>query len=241
MNYCLQVACTHKRPSVPHVELQESARCKYLTRHVGVTKSMDVATAVDYWSGCRHRLRLQLPLPLSLNPFWSLHLQWICNDRAGFWIRDVGRQVFKTAERSGSASNVGCRAGDNAKRWFCLWGSAGCWCVTTACTWRGDWSNYWPSLCSGRGDICNARLDQQRWGGGVLTLDCRGYGTPSWEESLSPAGMETRLLARGSWELPEGPRFCSFWRLRTFRTTGLLTGWGLWEGIIRHGCSTISR
>jgi hypothetical protein len=26
----------------------------------------------------------------------------------GFWIRDEGRQVFKTAERSGITSNPGC-------------------------------------------------------------------------------------------------------------------------------------
>jgi len=31
---------------------------------------------------------------------------------------------------------------------------------------------------------------------------------PPSEESLSPAGTEMPLLAGGSWELPEGPRFC---------------------------------
>ena len=53
---------------------------------------------------------------------------------------------------------------------------------------------------------------------------------PPWEESLSPAGTKTRLLAGGSSEFPEGPRFCWFWRLArlgTFRTTGDVTGWGL--------------
>ena len=30
---------------------------------------------------------------------------------------------------------------------------------------------------------------------------------PPWEESLSPAGTESRLLAGGGWELPEGPGF----------------------------------
>jgi len=28
-------------------------------------------------------------------------------------------------------------------------------------------------------DICNARIVQPRSGGGVLTMNCRGYGTPS--------------------------------------------------------------
>jgi hypothetical protein len=116
ITYHLQVACTHKRPSVPHIELHESARCKYKTRHVCVTKSMDAATAGDHRLRCRHRLRLQLPLPLSLIPFCSSCSQWICNGRTGFWIRDGGSQVFKTAERSGSVSNAGCEAGYNATR-----------------------------------------------------------------------------------------------------------------------------
>jgi len=146
---------------------------------------MNAATAGDHWLRCRHRLRLQIPLPLSLIRFGSSRSQWICNDRAGVWIRDGGRQVFKTAERSGSESNAGCGAGYNNTRWVSLYSSAGSWCVTSACTWCGGWNNYWPSLCSGRGgshtlsDICNARIVQPRWGGGVLTVDCRGYGTPS--------------------------------------------------------------
>jgi hypothetical protein len=45
ITYDLQVTCTHKRPSVPHVDLQEYAHCKYRTRQVSVTKSMDAATA----------------------------------------------------------------------------------------------------------------------------------------------------------------------------------------------------
>jgi len=142
---------------------------------------MDAATAGDHWSRCRLRLRFQLPLPLSLNLLSSLRSEWICNHRAGFCIRDGGRQVFKTSERSGSDNNAGCGAGYNAT----CWGSSGCWCATTACTQRGGWSICWPSLCRGRGrihaliDICNARIVQGRWGGGVLILDCRGYGTLS--------------------------------------------------------------
>jgi hypothetical protein len=59
----------------------------------------------------RHRLQLQLPQPLSLISFCSSRSQWIGNGRADFSIRDGGRLVFKTAERSGSASNAGCEAG----------------------------------------------------------------------------------------------------------------------------------
>jgi len=59
-----------------------------------------------------------------------------------------------------------------------LWGSSRFWC-----TWHGGQSIHWPSL--GRGldgshvlrDLCNTRSVQWGWGGGVLTLDCRGYGT----------------------------------------------------------------
>jgi len=113
ITYHPQVASTHKQPSVTHGKLQESARCKYMTPHVWVTKSLDTTTAGDHHSRCRHCWWLQLPLHLSLISFWSSHLQWICTDHAGFLIRDGGRQVFKTAERSGSVSNARCRAGDS--------------------------------------------------------------------------------------------------------------------------------
>jgi len=178
---------------------------------------MNTVTSSDHWSRCRHCPQLQLSLPLSLIRFCSSRWQWICNDHAGLWIRDGGKQVLKTAEMSGSASNAGYGAGYDAIRWFCLCDLAGCWCVTTVCTRRGGWSNYSPSLFSPQGgshafsDIGNTRIFQRRWGCGVLSLDCRCYGTPSWQESLSPAGTETRLLARGSWAFPEGLHFCWFW------------------------------
>jgi len=163
------------------------ARCKYKKRHVSVTQSMHAATArAHWWRWCRHRLRLQLPLPLSLIPVCSSHSQWICNDRTGFWIRDGGRQVFKTAERGGSACSARCLAGFNVTHWVWLWGSSGCWCTTTACTWRSGGGMYWMSLWSGWGgshalsDNCHARIFQQRWGSGVLTMDCRGYWIPYW-------------------------------------------------------------
>jgi len=72
--------------------------------------------AGDHSSRCRHRLGLQLPLRLSLILFSSSGSEWISTDRAGFWIRDGGRQVFKTSERSGSDDNAGCGAGYNATR-----------------------------------------------------------------------------------------------------------------------------
>jgi len=128
--------------------------------------------------------------------------QWICNDRVGCWIRDGGRQVFKTAERSGSASNSRCGAGYNTMHWVCRWGCAGCWCVMTVCTRRVGWSNYRPSPCSRRGDICNAGIVQPRWGGGVLTLDCRGYGNPSLSGIPLASQYENASLSRGNLRIP---------------------------------------
>jgi hypothetical protein len=120
ITYHLQVACTHNQLSIPPVELQQSAHCKYKMCHVWVIKSIATATAGDHWSRCRHRLSLQLSLPLPFLPFCSSHSQWICNDHPGFWIRDGGRQDFKTAERSGGCSNARCRAAYNTMHWVCL-------------------------------------------------------------------------------------------------------------------------
>jgi len=169
---------------------------------------MDAATSSDHWSLCKHRLRLQLPQPLPLIPFCSSRSQWICDDRTDFWIWDGGGQVFKTAERSGSVSNAGCGAGYDATLWVCLCDSAGCWCFTTACTRPGGWSNYWPSLCSRRGgshtlsNICNMRIVQRRWGGGVLTLDCRGYRTPSLRGICLASRYGNTSLRRGKLSIP---------------------------------------
>jgi len=71
-----------------------------------------------------------------------------------------------------------------------------------------------------------------------------GTELPLWEASLSPAGTERCLLAGGSWEFPEGLRFCWFWGLakpRPYRTTGVVSGWGLREGIFRYRCSALRR
>jgi len=181
----LQFASNHKWPSVPHVELQESARCKYKMLHVWVTKSMDAATARDHRSRCSQHLQLQLPQPLYMIHFCSSCSQLIWNDHVSFWIGDGGRQVCRTAERSGIASDAGCGVGYDTTCSQCHCCSAGCWCASTACTRHGGWSRYWQSLCSGHGsgsymlsDICNVRIVQRRCEGGVLTLECRGYETP---------------------------------------------------------------
>jgi len=198
---------------------------------------MDAATAGDHWSGCRHRLQLQLPLPVSLMSFCSSRSQWMCNDCAGLWIRDGGRQVFKTAERRGSASSAGCEAGYNAMHWVCLWGSSGCWCTTTACTRRRGWSIYWPSLSSRQGgshglsDICHTRTVQRRWGDEVLIMDCRGYGTPFLRGIPLPSRCRNTSLSRGQPRIP--------WMPMTIRTTGVVSGWQLWEGIVRYRSSTL--
>jgi len=69
-----------------------------------------------------------------------------------------------------------------------------------------------------------------------------GAELPPSEESLLPTGTEMRLLAGGSWEFHEGPHFCWFWqlaRLRTFRTTGVMSRWGCWKGIVQYRCSML--
>jgi len=166
---------------------------------------MDAATTGDLWLRCRQRLRLQLPLPLSLIVFGSSRSEWICNDRTCFWIGDGGRQVFKTTKRSGSDSNAECRAGYNATRL----GSSGFWCPTPACEQPGGCSIYWPSLCHVWGgtdvlsDICNARIVQRRWGDGVLTLDCRGYGTPSLRGIPLASWYGNASLSRRKLRIPQ--------------------------------------
>jgi len=208
----LQVDCTHKRPSIPHIQLPESAHFKYMTCEVWVSQLMDAATAGDHRVRCRHCLRLQLPLPLAGIPFSSSCSQRICNDSAGFWIRDGGRHVIKTAGMSRSASNDECRAGLNVTLWVCLWGSSRCWCATTAWTQHGCWSRYWPSLCSGRGgchvlnDICNLSIVQQRWEGGVLNLEGRGYGTPSLRGIPLASRYWNASLRMGTLRIPRSPR-----------------------------------
>jgi len=167
---------------------------------------------------CRHRLWLQLPLPLSLILFSSLQSQWICNEHAGFWIWDGGMQVSKTAERSGSDRNAGCGARYNVMSWVCLWGCSGCWCDTTACTQNGGWSIHWLSLCSGQGgrhtlsDICNRWIVQWRWGGGVLTLDCRHYRIPSLRGIPLASRYGNVSLSRQKLKIP---RRRSLWLIQT--------------------------
>ena len=211
ITYHLQVPCTHKLRPVPHVELQDSACCKFQMGHVWVSKSMEAVTTGDHWFRCRLRLRLQLPLPLWLIPFFSWHSQWIWNDRAGFWIRDRGRQVLKTTERSGSDSHAGCGTGFNMTCWVCLWGFSGCWCSTTASTRGAGWSIHWLALGSRLGgchvlsDICNVRIVQRKWGGGDLTLDRRGYGMPCLRGIPLTSRYGNASLGRGKWVIPGSP------------------------------------
>jgi len=172
---------------------------------------MDAITAADHRSRRRHCLQLQLPLPVSLIPFCSSHSQWICNDRPGLWIRDGGRHVLKTTERSGSASNAGGGTGYNATCWVWLWSSSGRWCAMRTCTGRGGWSIYWPSLCSARGqshtlsDICNARIVLRRWQGGVRTLNYRGYRTPSFRGIPLASWYGNASISRGKLTIPQRP------------------------------------
>jgi hypothetical protein len=71
-------------------------------------------------------------------------------------------------------------------------GSSRCW---SAWTWHSDWSIYWLLLCSGWSgsrtliDICNMRMIQRWWGGGVLIVNFGGYGTPS----LSGASLASQF------------------------------------------------
>jgi len=204
------------QPSVPHIQLHESARCKYKTNHVWVTKSMDAVTAGDHWLRSRHCLWLQLPLPLSLMPVCSSHSQWICKGCAGFWSRDGGRLAFKTTEWSGSASNARGEARYNATHWVCLWGFSGCWCATTACTQYGSWCNHWLSLCRrqdgshGLSVISHARIVQSRWRGEVLTWECTGYRTPSLRGITLASQCDNASLSRVKLSIPWRPTLLLF-------------------------------
>jgi len=193
---------------------------------------MDAANATAYWSRCRHHLQLQLLLPLSLIPFCSSHLQWICNNHVDFWIRDEGGQVFKTAGRGGSVSNAGCGAVYNGMHWVCLWGSSGCWCATTGCTRRGSWSMNWLLLCNGWGgshelsDICHTRIVQPRWGGAVLTMDCRGNRTTSFRAIPLASRCGNASRTRGNLRIPLTPTLLPFLNISYDRSRVSVSAWG---------------
>jgi len=212
ITYLVHVARSLQLPSVPHAEIQESACCKYKTRHAWVTKLIDAVTARDHSSRCRHRLQLQLPLLMSLIPLCSSRLRCIGHDHMGFWIWDGGRQIFMSTERSGS--NGTARGGGgiqsdapNLSVRF-LWVLVYYHCLYPV----NCWSDYSPLLGSGQGgshtlsDICNVRIVQQRWGGGVLTLDCRGYRTPSLRGIPLNSWYGNMSLSRGKLRIAWRPR-----------------------------------
>jgi len=161
---------------------------------------------------------------------------------------DGGRPVFKSAERSRSGCNARCGAGYNTICSVCMWGSSRCWCATTVCTRRDGLRMYQPSLYSGwvgitgwviavmRDSISKDEVvESWRWIVGAMEL-------PRWQESLLLSGTKMHLIAWRSWEFTNGPPFDCFWslpRLQTFCTTGVVSGWALWEAMVWYRCSTV--
>ena len=99
---------------------------------------------IEWWWVCRRPMIEVSTLPaVSItttsitDSFCSSCLQWICIDRAGLWLRDGGRQGFKSAESSRSASNAGCGTGYKVMHWVLLCGSSECGCAITTCAWGG--------------------------------------------------------------------------------------------------------
>ena len=250
ITYSLHVTCTHKRLSIPHVELQESAHWKYTMLRVWVTKSMEMATGGDYSSRCSHHLGLQLPLSLSLILLGSSLWQWIFNNRAGFCIRDGGMQIIKTTERSGSATNAGCWAGYYAKHRVCLYGSTGSWCVMATCTRHGVVVTIICGCVADRLDVTSwvisamRQLFREDEGVEFWPSIVEGMKVPPREEFLSPACTETHLSAGGRREFAGGRCGCQSWRLarfRTFCTTAVLPGEWIWDVTFRYRCSMLRR
>jgi len=81
----------------------------------------------------------------------------------------------------------------------------------TACTQCSGQSTDWALLCSGQGgshalsDICQAKIVQQRWGRGVRTIHCRGYGTTFFRGI--PLASQCGNTSLGWWRLriPQRP------------------------------------
>jgi len=75
--------------------------------------------------------------------------------------------------------------------------------------WRLEY--YWQLLCSGcggchsLGDMCNTRIVQQKWRGGILTLDCRGYGTPNLRGIPLASLYRNASLSKGMLTIPARP------------------------------------
>jgi hypothetical protein len=87
--------------------------------------------------------------------------------------------------------------------WVCVPGSCWWWCATTTSTQRDSSSLYWSSLGSQQGeghvlsDMCNTRYVQRIQGNGILTLDWRGYRTPSLRWIPLGSRYGNRSLSRG--------------------------------------------
>jgi len=85
------------------------------------------------------------------------------------------------------------------------------------------------SLCSGRGgsyamsDMCHARIVQRRLWGGVLTLDCRGYGTPSLRGIPLASWNGNASLSREMWR--NSRRRTLLLNLTTSKTLNILYYW----------------
>jgi len=142
---------------------------------------------------------------------------------------DGGRPVFKSAERSRSGCNARCGAGYNTICSVCMWGSSRCWCATTVCTRRDGLRMYQPSLYSGwvgshgLSDSCHARFDQQGWGCGVLTLDCRGYGTPTLTGIPAAIGYQNASHSMEKLRIHQWPTIWLF--LIITKTSNILYDW----------------
>jgi len=110
-------------------------------------------------------------------------------------------------------------------------------CVDRRCA--ADWVEVTRWLISARRELFSEDEGVEFWPWIV-----EGKELSPCEKSLSPTGTETHLLAGGSWEFPKGPHCCWFWRLArlpTFHTTGVMSGWGLWECIVQYRCSMLRK
>jgi len=113
--------------------------------------------------------------------------------------------------------------------WLLVPSMAGVVIIDRRCVAKGVEVTHW--VISGTPELFREVEGVEFWPGIVEATEL-----PPWEESLSPDSAETHLLAEGRWEFPESLRFCCFWIIRT---TGVVSGWGLWECTVQYRCSTL--